>query len=709
MSYSKEDIEAEMIRREMEKRDMKSYDQRVPVKPGGPSWENVGGTLNTPTQYEAPISDENLPWETVGGRITTPDPRKKEPGFMKNMALIESSLAKGTLAMTGRIATAFERVLRLGGEPTAVPNAINYWTDKQKSLQDEYQYSPVVQGLAGAGEVGAELVTTAPVSIPFKAVSAASAALGAGKAILPGLINKGLPIGTRKLGEYATSVGGGAGILSGMSGLRASPGDNRLFSPEQSKETLQNPASYALPMAATMVGNYLKSAQRFGQATEQFPGAIPRFTREKGPVKTALHLVFDSLPMLTHMGKAFNQKELVGPAISEVIRKLARSSKTLNASDLTTNIARNVQAGYKKLQVEETRLWEQPGFKNVIITDSKSVLDITNQAKQIIKDTKLPTYGRARALLEEEISDISPIKSKILDTTGRNFVLPPSGNLTVNDVKNIQEVINKATQDAYKLGGTGNEIGKTLGELRNKLFDPIQQSLSAKELEAFILAKTHSRGMYQLGDEFGNIVEATKKEAEAIKIAQSLAKDSYKFEAAKRGNLISDKGSQEVKALNVASAMEAAQDVEGMHLGKFLNHVDPTWGTSITKKILNPSEFDYLKGLTTYVRSMHQANKIGAAGRTIGLSVGLVSAAGIGAGTAEVSDDNRGWAAVVTYPAMLFLSNHPVLKRFLGLSMRNISPSVSDHINKKIQDISIRAGYFLNERGALDIKEKRGK
>lgn len=650
-----------------------------------------------PLKSEGKYSELNVPdTQSISETQFKETPILKEtPGFMKNIALIDASLAKGTLEYTGRLASAFEQVLRLGGQPKTVPRAVEYWTDKQKNLLDKYEYSPLVKGIADAGEVGAELLTTAPLSGPFNALTSKATALGAGKAILPILSNlpgkvgevlgnAALPVGTRKIGEYATAALGGAGLLSGMAGLQSAPNDPKPFSLEQAQEALNNPTSYMLPIGAQMVGNYLNKAQQFGQAQEIFKEAIPRYTRESGPFKTALHLFYDSLPMLTQMGKAVSQLKSIGPVIQDVVKKIARSPVAMTVDDLTNYAAKNLQLGIQKLKAEETLLWEQPGFKSQFIKNPEQVKGVVDEVKNIVETANLPSPKKIIGYLDAELN---------------------SGKLTVEKVKNLQTTIYNAASDAYRIpGGTGDTIGKELSVLRDSLFDSIQSSLDAKHLEAFTKAKVHSSGIFQLQDEFKKLETAIKSEVEAVKIVDSLVKDSFKYEKASSGGLISGKGQQAIKARTIAEALDSSSSDAGININAFLKKVDPEYGTSVASKILSPSEFDHVKGLTKYLKSINEGKRAGATGRLVAVGTG------IGVGAAEISDNDT-WgnmAAVVTYPAMLFAANHPVLKRILGLSTKNLSPSAMKHTTQKIQDILTRGGFFVNDEGVL-TKETENK
>lgn len=610
---------------------------------------------------------------TVGeDQFTAPKEPLKKPGFMDNVALLESAYAKGSLEFTGRIASAFERVLRLGGKPETVPAAVEYWTDKKKSLLENYDFNPVVKAAAGATELGAEMLTTGPVGKGFQAVSA---------------LSKMAPKGLQTL----TAGAGGGALLSGMEGLRVGEkGDTAPFSVEQAAEAAKNPVSYMLPMAASAVGNYVNKSKAFGEATETFKDAIPRYTREKGPVKTALHLFYDSLPMLTHMGKAVEHMGSIGPAIQEVVKKISRSPEAMSANDLTTYAAKNLQAGYKKLKAQEDILWERTGFKQQPISTPQEVMSVIDSAKEVIKTSGIPSPAKVIKYLDNELS---------------------RGKLTVENVKNMQTTLSNAAADAFSIpGGTGKTIGGEIAAIRDQLFNPIQNSLNSAQLGAFGNAKAHSQGIFKLNDEFNNIVKAGADEAAAVKIADSLVKDSYKYQKAVDGGIISDKGQQAIKARTIAEALESSSNDAGVNINKFIKMANPEYGTSAAKKIMQPSEFEHIEGLSKYLSSINEAKRVGATGRLLAVGTGMGVGAGIGAGAA-VGSGNSDWstaAAIVAYPAMLFASNHPVLKRLLGNSTKNLSPSTMKHINGKIQDIFTRAGYLISDDGVLD-KEPRSK
>lgn len=688
------EIKAELIRRELQSRNVSPVQSNIEQAP----------------LSEAAQQGEN--WATAGGNVLG---GKSTPGFMDNVALIEAATAKGTLEFTGRVASAFEQVLRGGGQPEFTQNAIQHWSDKKKELTDKFGYSGLTKIMADTGEIGAELITTAPLSAGFKAVSALSK-----------LVPRGL--------QTATAAGGGGALLSGLAGLQVKPGDPRNFSPEQAIEAASSPWTYAIPGATHAIGNYLDRARKYGQVEEMFGSAtIPRNTRytteidkvtgkemyHSGPVKRMLHLMYDSLPMLSHAGKAVNQFEHIGPAIGNVIRKIAHSPLALSSAEYGTYVAKKIQSGYKKLQKQEDELWEA-GFKENTIADPDAVNNIASEAKKILLTSGIPTSKASKTFIEEEISKVQPAHTKvtkgnIVDAQGNTIdkieEIAQKGKYTVKDVRRIQQIIGNAASDAYAIeGGTGVEIGKRLSKLKDDLFDNIQASLGPTELAAFIKAKKYSQGIFSLQDNLHNLVDAAVDESMALKVADSFIKDSRKFEAAKQGGLISKSAQQATKAREIAEALESASDIGGVNINKFIKRINPDYGKSTAQKILSASELDYVKGLSNYMRSMAEAKKVGATGRLLAVGTGIGVGAGIGAGAANVSgnDDWMTEAAIITYPAMLFAANHPVLKRILGLSTRNLSNSAAKHVNEKIQDLMSRAGYFMTEDGKLDItKDKK--
>lgn len=625
-----------------------------------------GGTYTEATKSPVTVGED---------QFTAAPAQLKKPGFMDNVALLESAYAKGSLEFTGRIAGAFERVLRGGGKPETVPAAVEYWKDKKQSLLDTYDYGSVTKGLAGATELGAEMLTTGPIGKGFQAASA---------------LAKSAPRGL----QTASAGAMGGALLSGMEGLRVGEqGDTAPFSVEQATEAAKNPVSYMLPMGASMVGKYVDNALSFGKATEVFKDAIPRYARESGPMKTALHLFYDSLPMLTHMGTAFNHMKQVGPSIQEVVRKIARSPQAMNAGELTNYISGNLKAGVKKLEAQEVIAWEKTGFKQQPITSPLEVTAIIDDAKSRILKSGVPNPKKVNDLLEEEMAK------------GR-------GGLNVENVKNMQTTLSNAISDIKAIpGGTSNTIADEMIELRNNLFDPIQNSLSANQLSAFGAAKASSKGIFELKDNFQNILDVGKDEATAVKIVDSLVKDSFKFEKALKGGAISDKGAKAVKAATIAEALASAEEVAGtVNISKFVKAVDPAYDISAAQKVMTPDEFAPVKGLSQYLRSIAESKKIGATGRLLAVGTGMGVGAGLGAGGAVLSGnpDMSTYAAMATYPALLFASNHPVLKRVLGNYTKKLSPSAYKHLNEKVQDLFTRGGFLITDEGVKeDPKNKR--
>lgn len=641
------------------------------------------------------------PWEHVGGVAAG---AKRDPKFLDTLDMINTGVHRGvthfTLGLMSMLpfGEKYQRALK--------KYDVEVEAEQQKNIKTYDSIAPFV------GEIGGELLATAPVGGALAKLGSKSLSLIGGEAILPGVINTALPKGTRLLGGYGTSAVGGAGLLAGTEALRY---QGQQFDPSQAmetfKDTMSSPAAYLFPAAATATGRYMEKSRDFQKVIDQGIDVLPRDLKEKGVGRTLSYLFYDSLGMLTPLGRRAEQLQNIGSSIKSVIRSISATSEAMTSSDLKNYASKNLQRGLKKLEAKGTLLWENGGFKKAVINNYDEILPDINNALRIIREGKLPTYGRAEALIQEEASKLVPqqtkkVTSNLVDMYGSKFekllTIPQKGKITLEDVKNIFGIIGDAASDAFRLGGgTMTGLGRDLSSIRKSIMEKAKANLNETQLRNFKTAQEFTKNQYELEDAIPLIKDALVDEISANKIIEGIMKDSVTFDKSKAMGIMSEKGQLATKGAIVAKALEQSSTDAGVDLTKFLNKVAPAEGVSNAEKILG-REYDYVKGLAKHLSAINEARRIGNFGK-FALGTGAVAATALGlTGSLQLGD----FKLVAAYPAMVFAANHPVLKRLLGYSTKKLSDSTYKHLTNKIQDIFTRAGYMYNEDGSLSEGEK---
>lgn len=603
------------------------------------------------------------PWEYEGGMVTG---TQRKPGFLKTLDMINTGVHRGVTHFTLGVMSMLPFGDKYQNALKKVDSDIE--AEQQKNIKTYDSWAPELS------EVGGELLATAPAGGALGLLSKGANAVGAIA-----------PTGLKILGRYVTAGVGGAGILSGTEAVQYQ-GDEFSYdkAAEKFKEGMVNPLSYVAPMAGQALGRYLDKSRTFQKVTDEGIDVLPRDLKEKGAGRTLSYLFFDSLPMMTNMGRRVQQLGDIGETIGNVVRKVSGTKEAMTSDDLINYAGKNLQMGLQGLKAKETLLWDKP-FAKAIVGDKTLVSDIGKQAQNIISEVALPTVNRT-------VKQIDRLLKK--------------ENLTVEDVKQLRSTISKSASDAYSLpGGTGAEVGAELSALRNKLYEPMESAMSVADLKDFRAATTFSKAQYELEDSLPAVKKAIKSEIEANKIVESIIKDSTTFDKATAMNLMSEKGQRATKGALVAKALEQAADDKGVNLTSFLKKVAPTEGKSTAEKLLG-NEYQHIEGLAKHLAAMNEAKRIGSFGKFAAIGTGAGAAAGLGIAASNGSG-NSDWsttAAIVSYPVMLMAANNPVLKRLLGASTRKLSDSTYKHISNKISEIFTRAGYIYNEDGSMSKK-----
>lgn len=606
------------------------------------------------------------PWQYKGGLVTG---SKREPGFLKTLDLINTGVHRGVTHFTLGLMSMLPFGKNYQNAIKKVDADID--AEQNKNIKTYDSYAPQI------GELGGELLATAPAGGLLGGVAKGANALA-----------DVAPQGAKLLSRYGTAGVGGAALLSGTDALQYQ-GD--AFDPakaaEKFKSDMTDPLSYVAPMAGQALGRYLDKSRAYNKVVDEGIDVLPRDLKDKGAGRTLSYLFYDSLPMMTNMGRRVQQLQDIGDTIGNVVRKVSGTDAAMTSDDLINYAGKNLQMGLQGLKAKETLLWDKP-FAKTIIADPKAVIDIGKQAQDIVSEVALPTVNRTVKQIDR--------------------LLGKGSQMTVDDVKVLRSQISKAASDAYALpGGTGAEVGQELSALRNQLYDPMANSMSASDLKDFKAASTFSKNQFELEDSLPAVKKAIKSEIEANKIIEGIVKDSTSFDKAAAMGLMSEKGQRAAKGAVIAKALEQAADDKGVNLTSFLKKVAPTEGTSSAEKILG-NEYSHIEGLAKHLSAINEAKRIGSFGKFAAIGTGAGAAAGLGmaASSGSGNSDWKNTAALVSYPVMLFAANHPVLKRLLGVTTKKLSDSTYKHVTNKIQDLFTRGGFLYNSDGSMTEGDK---
>lgn len=692
MNYSQEDIDAEIARRQGQSTTYAPADidaeiakrQEAVAQPDkAAKTQQLIGNPSDPNFDTSGLQD----WQYKGGLVTG---TQREPGFMKTLDMINTGVHRGVTHFTLGVMS----MLPFGDKYQNALKKVDadVEAEQQKNIKTYDSVAPQL------GELGGELLATSPTGAGLTGLGTKALELSLGKAVITkgGTVSKildsmgvgflagaALPRRTRLAMSYGLIGTGGAGLLSGTEALKYQ-GDAFDYGKAKDKfiEGMSSPLSYVAPMAGQALGRYLDKSRAYNKVVDEGIDVLPRDLKEKGAGRTLSYLFYDSLPMMTNMGRRVQQLQDIGDTIGNVVRKVSGTDAAMTSDDLINYAGKNLQMGLKGLKAKETLLWDKP-FAKTPISDVQSVVDIGKQAQEIISDVSLPTVNRTMKQI--------------------NRLLSKGDQMTVEDVKVLRSQISKAASDAYALpGGTGSEVGQELSALRNQLYDSMANSMSKADLKDFKAATTFSKNQFELEDSLPAVKKAIKSEIEANKIIEGIIKDSVTFDKTTAMNLMSDRGQRAAKGAIIAKALEQSADDKGVNLTSFLKKVAPTEGTSTAEKLLG-NEYSYVEGLAKHLSAINEAKRIGSFGKFAAIGTGAGAAAGLGvvASSGSGNSDWKNTAAIVSYPAMLFAANHPVLKRLLGATTRKMSDSTYKHITNKIQELFTRGGYLYNADGSI--------
>lgn len=651
--------------------------------------EAVPDTQAIPESQFKPATAEDLP--------------KQVPGFMKTAEMIGSGAMKGSLEFTGRLLSFAEKHTT---GTSYVNDAYKHWSDKEEEDRAKYNGAGFLHGL---GELPAEIVTTAPAGPLFGA--SAKMASAAGKAV---------PYGLQRATQYGVGAGTGGAVISGMEGLRSGEnmGDSP-FSAEQAAEALQNKGTYIAPAFGTFVGNWAEKANKLDEAKKLIPGITNRHLNtvkvgDEGVEKTTLggkikSLVFDSISNQTGFGHSARLQESIGDDVSNYINKLSGNVVAKYSKDYREIAGKEFQRTLKGMKQKENDLWNLP-FKTQNISNPQEVSDLISQAQTIIQKTKMPNSPAANTFIKDIANKFKPStettsNSGVLDQFGKQIkqtiVKPQKGAYTVEDVKNMRSVLGDVAVDAADMGLVGSRIGKQLQGIREQLNSSIRNSISPEFQKDYTAASLYSAKYYELKNESKRIQEALFDDVDARAVIKSMVSEAEVINKAKTLGVMNKEAQEATTATKLAGALEAAgyPEKRAVDLERF---VQLTGRNTVVPELMGETHKSFI-GLTNLLKSIQESGSHKTSKYLLALG-GVAAAGAVASGGALPV-----LGALASYAALASIANRSPLKTTFSYLSKKLSPSVYEALSKRAQDLMVRGGYFINDKGVLDVQPTKKK
>lgn len=623
------------------------------------------------------------------------------PGFVKSAEMIGSGYMKGSLEFTGRFLSMAERAMRLGGEPTVVPDAYKYWDDIGKENAKKYKYAGVLQSV---GEIPAEILTTAPLAGALGATSKAAEAVAAA-----------VPYGAKTLAKYGTSGTLGAGVLSGMEGVRFDPKNpDQPFSVEQATAAGKDPVSYLAPMAGTLLSSYIGRSRDLREAKEIIPGIRNRDVPPGGVsdivdsgeaykyVPTAgmnaKSVMWDSIPNMLKFGKLPTLEKNVGDDISKYINTLAGGLDNAKFSKNYKEVAgKEFNTMLNNMKQGQADMWNKP-FKSSPLENPQYMHDTVSNVQDILNSSGIPTAKRTSDLLNKELGG----STAILDASGNAI---PGKGFTVENAKNVASLIGDAAGDAFSLGNaTGTKMGAELSQLRKDLLGNMKSNLSGEDLRDFNAAQGFSRGYFDLLEQSSNVKAALYDTVDARNLIKSITSEAETLNKQNVMGAMTQEGKAATWATKIADALETSgYGKRAVNLKSFIKATAPD--TNLPE-VAGSQVYKAIEGLNVYLKGINAASQHKMSG-AVG-AMGALAAAGA-VGTMGVKGALGVGAAAASYAALSAIASGSPVKSMLGHIGKKLSPSAHKMMSDKIGDYFARGGYFFTEDGILDKHDEQGK
>ncbi len=647
-------------------------------------------------------SEQNIPEnQTVSEKefrpATAEDKPKEVPSFLKSVEMIGNGSMEGSLKWTGRLLS-FAEGKTFG--TNYVQNAVDHWTTKNAEDAAKFTGAGMLQGL---GSLPTEIATTAPIG-PLLGTTAKLASTVGNVA--------------GKTAQYATSAGLGGATLAGMEGLRADANmANVPFSTEQAGAALKNPATYAAPMAGTLLTNWAQKASRLEEARKLIPGITNRnldtvpsgiegLTKPStgGWIKS---LMFDSISNQVGAGHSARLQESVGSDIAKYINTLSGNVVAKYKTDYIDEAGKTFQRTLAGMKKTEGELWGKLNLDTHKPTNLTPFQDDFTSAVSILnKYSDVPEAGSTVKLINDKLNN---------------------KNLTLADVKDVKGLVASAEIAARGMssGNTGRIIGDELKTVKESLISKMQGELSSsaknpmlaqKTLKDLAAANQFSANHFDLKSESNKIKEALFDDVAARSVTKSMISEAEAINKTKTMGAMSDDTIKAMTAAKLAGALEASgyPTNRTVDIGRFVELTGPN---TVVGKLMGSSPTTMgethkaYMGLTNLLKSVqdsgsHKMSKLLLASGALG---GVGAVGGIGATAGILPAVAVGGGALLTYAALAGIANHSPLKKvfsYISKGAEKLSPSVYKQLSDRAYDLLTKSGYFMTDEGVLDYRKK---
>ena len=672
MSYSKEEIEAEDARRQQLSTPTYSPEEFAAEDARRQQLQETQQFLGNPRDSNFDTTGLE-PWQYQGG-LTSGSTRK--PGFLKTA----EGMVLGTHKATSEYTLGVMSMI-----PGVNQKKIKSVSDRNAKAVEDYKkhYSGVA---TETGELIGDMLPTASLGGLYTKLGKGALALARGEAALPA--------GTNLLAGYSAGAAGGAGLLAGQEAVKyqGQPFDVGQAG-QKIKGVMTDPMAYGMGAGAMVAGRYLDKAREFNKAVDSGMDVLPIDMIKNRSAHILASGVFDSVGMLNPLSRRMQQLQNIGESIGHVIQGIAGSPAVLAAADYKKMVARHIQKGLTNLNKSENELWNAK-FKNTKVNNMADISDKIGEAEQLITGSGVPNFTN----IQRRLASATKMEESTLATA---LGISKTPTMTFEDIKKVGTILGE-TYSTMMRTGLSTEATK-LSKLRKEILDVASGNMSDSDLVDYTAAKNMSKHIFDLEDNIPDLQKAAVEEVEALKVVEGIMSNAPNFNKKKAMGIMGSRGQDLAKAAKVAESLAKARGENGVNLDIFLKEASippnraEASGTAVATEALLGNEYKHVQGLAKHLRDINLSKKIGLAGKGIIGTAALVGGGAAVTGNLDVSP----LAPVATYAAMAIASSHPVLKRLLGASTRKLSDSMYNHLNNKIQEYFIKAGYHYNDDGSL--------
>lgn len=624
-------------------------------------------------------------WQYKGGLVTG---TKRVPGFFKQLDILNTAVDRGVKNFTLGIMSK----LPLGKTYQDAIKAVDAAStaEQQKNINT---YDTIIPQL---GEVGGELLATAPVGGAIRKVVSKAASLGMGEAIMPSLLGDTTVTGVlAPLTKYATSSLGTAGVLGASEALRYDPNNPEAFNTKAAGNVFSNPASYILGPVSSLASGWAQAANKLGKFTDEFGTSVaPRNLLPDGARKTISQEIAGFLPSLTGVGDQLKSIQNIGDPLWKFIAKGAGYLDAKNPEAVRAQAANLVQKAVTKVKDDNNNLWNQP-FKTQIVPNTEGVIADATQALDLLNQN-----SKAITSLGVNTNQIDKILNKVTNTS--SGIVAPSGSsiskgsFTVEDVKNIRSNIGAAISNVKSVAGS-NELSQDLKNIKDSLYNHMTEGLSAANKQALEDANQHQI-MYENLKNVSPLVEkAMTNQYQSTKLLDKITSEKNVIDKQQILNQIPQQNQNEIAAAKLANYWKAANDSTGFKIDSFLTKVknDPD-----LQGMMGTDSYKAFSGVTDYMKSLSDSSKVGWWRTGVMMAAAGIPAALAGAGP------GAGVAAVASLGALTYAMNHPHLKLLFNAISKQVPENTKNLLIKAVGNNLLRAGYRVGTDGVLKHKSE---